>query len=67
MKCPSLRPSAKRTAWSIGNSFAEQKDAGWDCDILAIELQALIVVDFDVERTGFGLKIGLLPSGSAIR
>ena len=67
VKCPSLRPSAKRTAGSIGNSFAEQKDAGWDCDILAIELRALIDVDFDVELTGFGLKIGLLSSASAIR
>lgn len=30
-------------------------DAGWDREILAIELQALVDVDFDVELTGFSL------------
>ena len=30
-------------------------NAGWDRDILAIELQGLIDLDFDVELTGFGL------------
>ena len=30
-------------------------NAGWDRDILAIELQALIDFDFDVELTGFSL------------
>jgi len=30
-------------------------NAGWDRDILAIELQGLIDLDFDVEITGFGL------------
>ena len=35
------------------NKLAE--NAGWDRDILAIELQALIDLDFDVEVTGFSL------------
>lgn len=30
-------------------------NAGWDSEILAIELQALIDLDFDVELTGFSL------------
>ncbi len=30
-------------------------NAGWDRDILAIELQGLIDLDFDVELTGFGI------------
>jgi hypothetical protein len=30
-------------------------NAGWDRDILAIELQALVDIDFDVELTGFSL------------
>ena len=30
-------------------------NAGWDREILAIELQALVDVDFDVELTGFSL------------
>ena len=30
-------------------------NAGWDKEILAIELQALIDLDFDVEQTGFSL------------
>ncbi|PPD15873.1 MAG: DNA methylase N-4 [Methylobacterium sp.] len=30
-------------------------NAGWDADILAIELQGLIDLDFDVEVTGFSL------------
>ncbi|BEU99361.1 DNA methyltransferase [Novosphingobium olei] len=30
-------------------------NAGWDRDILAIELQALVDLDFDVELTGFSL------------
>jgi len=30
-------------------------NAGWDRDTLAIELQALVDLDFDIELTGFGL------------
>src|SRR5690606_23025628 len=30
-------------------------NAGWDKEILAIELQALVDLDFDVELTGFSL------------
>ena len=31
------------------------QNAGWDRDVLAIELQALIDVEFDIELTGFSL------------
>lgn len=30
-------------------------NAGWDADLLAEEIQALIDIDFDVELTGFSL------------
>src|SRR4051812_2960921 len=30
-------------------------NAGWDREILAIELQALVELDFDIEVTGFSL------------
>jgi DNA modification methylase len=35
------------------NKLAEK--AGWDREILMIELQSLIEIDFDVELTGFGM------------
>ncbi|MEJ8561060.1 DNA methyltransferase [Yoonia sp. GPGPB17] len=35
------------------NKLAE--NAGWDADILSIELQALAEIDFDLELTGFSL------------
>jgi DNA modification methylase len=44
----------ERRAYVIAdNRLAEL--AGWDPEILAIELQALIDLDFDVELTGFGM------------
>lgn len=48
-----LTPAQKRAYVLADNRLAE--DAGWDKEILAIELQALIEFDFDVELTGFSL------------
>lgn len=55
---PTLRLShlsaAERRAYVLAdNKLAE--NAGWDREILAIELQALIEMDFDLEITGFAL------------
>ncbi|WP_416906939.1 MAG: hypothetical protein ACMVO5_07700 [Polymorphobacter sp.] len=55
---PTLRLShlnaAQRRAYVIaGNKLA--LNAGWDTEIMAIELQRLINLDFDVELTGFSL------------
>ena len=55
---PTLRLShlnaAERRAYVLAdNKLAEQ--AGWDQDILVIELQALIDLDFEAELTGFSL------------
>lgn len=55
---PTLRLShlsaQERRAYVIAdNKLAE--NAGWDRDILAIELQALADFDFDLEMTGFSL------------
>ena len=53
---PALRLShlseAERRAYIIADNKLAQK-AGWDREILAIELQGLIDLDFDVELTGF--------------
>src|SRR5215208_3206804 len=55
---PTLRLShlspAQRRAYIIADNKLAQ-NAGWDRDVLAIELQALIDVEFDVELTGFSL------------
>ncbi|WP_068077688.1 hypothetical protein [Novosphingobium lentum] len=41
-------------------------NAGWDREILAIELQALVELEFDVELTGFSLaEIDLLIDEAA--
>ena len=48
-----LTPEEKRAYILADNRLAEK--AGWDQEILAIELQALIDFDFDVEITGFEL------------
>ncbi|WP_379548300.1 site-specific DNA-methyltransferase [Qipengyuania sp. DSG2-2] len=45
---------AERRAYVLADNKLAQ-NAGWDRDILAIELQALIDVDFDIELTGFSL------------
>jgi DNA modification methylase len=45
---------AERRAYVIAdNRLAEQ--AGWDKDLLALELQGLVDLDFEVELTGFSL------------
>jgi len=44
--------AAQRRAYVIADNKLAL-NAGWDRDVLAIELQALIDIDFDVEITGF--------------
>ena len=55
---PTLRLShlsaAERRAYIIADNKLAL-NAGWDSEILAIELQALVDVEFDVELTGFSL------------
>jgi DNA modification methylase len=46
-----LSDAEKRAYVLADNKLAE--NAGWDREILAIELQALIAIDFEVELTGF--------------
>lgn len=48
-----LTPAEKRAYILADNRIAEK--AGWDRDILAIELAALVEFDFDVELTGFAI------------
>ena len=48
-----LSPEERRAYVLADNQLA--LNAGWDHDILAIELQALIDLDFDVTLTGFSL------------
>src|SRR5687768_13078128 len=55
---PALRLShlnaAQRRAYVLADNKLAQ-NAGWDREVLAIELQALIDLEFDVEITGFSL------------
>jgi ParB-like chromosome segregation protein Spo0J len=55
-RVPTLRLShlsdAERRAYVLADNKLAQ-NAGWDRDILAIELQGLIDLDIDVELTGF--------------
>ncbi len=55
---PTLRLShlteAERRAYVIADNKLAL-NAGWDQDLLAIELQALVDLDFDLELTGFSL------------
>jgi ParB-like chromosome segregation protein Spo0J len=55
---PTLRLShlsdAEKRAFVIADNRLAEK-AGWDREILAIELQGLIDLDFDVELTGFAM------------
>jgi ParB-like chromosome segregation protein Spo0J len=46
--------AAQRRAYVIADNKLALS-AGWDSEILAIELQGLIDLDFDVELTGFSL------------
>src|SRR3954466_1806939 len=48
-----LSPAQRRAYVIADNKLA--LNAGWDREMLAIELQALIDLDFDVELTGFAL------------
>jgi DNA modification methylase len=48
-----LTPEERRAYVLADNKLA--LNAGWDTEILAIELQALIDIDFDVTLTGFSL------------
>lgn len=48
-----LSPEERRAYVIADNKLAE--NAGWDPDILAIELEALIELDFDVSLTGFSM------------
>jgi DNA modification methylase len=55
---PSVRLSHLNAAQRRAYVIADNKlalNAGWDHELLAIELQALIDLDFDVEITGFSL------------
>jgi len=53
---PTLRlfhlSAADKRAYIIADNRLAEK-AGWDRELLAIELQALIDIDFDIELTGF--------------
>ena len=51
LRLSNLSPTEKRAYILADNKLAEK--AGWDREILAIELQGLIDLDFEVELTGF--------------
>jgi DNA modification methylase len=51
VKLSHLSETEKRAYILADNRLAEK--AGWDREILAIELQALVTLDFEVELTGF--------------
>src|SRR5262245_54113204 len=57
-RVPALRLShlneAERRAYILADNKLAQ-NAGWDRELLALELQGLIDLDFDVELTGFSL------------
>jgi len=61
---PTVRLSHLDAAQRRAYVLADNKlalNAGWDCEVLAIELQALIDLDFGAEITGFSLaEIDLL-------
>jgi ParB-like chromosome segregation protein Spo0J len=45
---------AERRAYILADNKLAQ-NAGWDRELLALELQVLIDLNFDVDLTGFGL------------
>lgn len=53
LKLSHLSPAERRAYILADNKLA--LSAGWDNEILAIELQALIDIDFDVTLTGFSI------------
>jgi DNA modification methylase len=66
IKLEHLSDAEKRAYVLADNKLAEK--AGWDREILAIELQGLIDLDFDIELTGFDapeIDFLLEVSGSA--
>src|SRR3954451_5236932 len=60
LRLPHLSPAQRRAYVIADNKLA--LNAGWDREMLAIELQALIDLDFDVELTGFALAETRSPS-----
>ncbi|MEQ8397584.1 DNA methyltransferase [Thalassobaculum sp.] len=59
--------AAERRAYVIADNKLAL-NAGWDQDLLAIELQGLIDLDFDLELTGFSLaEIDLVLDGASER
>ena len=50
MRIEHLSDAEKRAYILADNKLAEK--AGWDREILAIELQALVDMDFEIESTG---------------
>jgi ParB-like chromosome segregation protein Spo0J len=53
VRLSNLSPAERKAYVLADNKLA--LNAGWDREILAIELQGLIDLDFDVETTGFAL------------
>src|SRR5690606_27930248 len=59
--------AAERRAYVIADNKLAL-NAGWDQDILAIELQALVDLDFDIGLTGFSLaEVDLVLDAAAER
>lgn len=57
--------AAERRAYVIADNAIALK-AGWDSDMLAIELQGLVAIGFDMELTGFELgEIEVILDGAA--
>ena len=52
--CLSHLSNAERRAYILADNKLAQ-NAGWDREILALELQGLLDLDFEVDLTGFGL------------
>jgi len=58
---------AERRAYMLADNKLAL-NAGWDQDLLAIELQSLVDLDFDVELTGFSIaEIDLVLDGAGER
>jgi DNA modification methylase len=63
LRLSNLSPTEKRAYILADNRLAEK--AGWDREILAIELQGLIDLDFEVELTGFEMgEIDIILDGA---
>lgn len=65
--CLSHLSAAERRAYVLADNKLAA-NAGWDQDLLAIELQALVDLEFDVELTGFSLaEVDLVLDGAQER